>query len=148
LTPIAIVVNIAQASFCHPGSVLLGFGFLLNAFNDESTLRSSDPDDLNIRTQLTRNLNRRWGACDQDIYILAVLLNPFQQLNPFSKRCQIFSSHAIIQLLNRLWNRFYTEIPPLALKSNYENFVKSTGIFKFGKQIISTLRCEAELQVI
>lgn len=72
LEPLAIAANVTQAAFCCLDTVLLTFGFLVMQYK-----RMSDEGDRIASHSIISSLEKRWMAADQDIFIAAVIVNPF-----------------------------------------------------------------------
>jgi hypothetical protein len=67
--------------------------------------------DAPVQQALMESLERRWSKSDQDVFIAAIVLNPFHRLRPFRPERSVVSLGAVHALLSRLWVRFYPTIP-------------------------------------
>src|SRR5271170_974873 len=101
LEPLAIATNITQASFCRLDQVLMTFGHLTMQYKS-----MTDVDDVVGCNAIIASLEARWATADQEIFIAAVVLNPFYQSTPFSA-LQFLTNAGIYSMLSRLWERFY-----------------------------------------
>ena len=101
LEPLAIAANVTQASFCHLDTVLLTFGFLMMQYRN-----MTDEEDLDAVHAIMESLEEHWAVADQQIFIAAVIVNPFYQGMPFA---QLFflNNAGIHALLGHLWSCFY-----------------------------------------
>ena len=125
LRPLGIAANITQSSFCRVDTVLLTFGHLVATYR-----KMNDPEDLPGCNAIIKSIERRWSKADQEIFIAAVILNPFYQTSPFAQIPQLRTAE-IIAMTTRLWKRFFrTDAPPnfaldlldyLGKKGEYKN---------------------------
>jgi hypothetical protein len=74
LEPLAIAANITQASFCHLYQVLMTFGHLIMQYRF-----ITNPEDTVGYATIIKSIEAHWATADQDIFIVAVILNPFDQ---------------------------------------------------------------------
>lgn len=80
LEPLAIAANVSQASYTRLDHVLLTLG---NLFRIYSQRVEGFDDDL--RMGIIKSLEKRWKKADEDIFIVAVFLNPFIRDTLFNK---------------------------------------------------------------
>ncbi|EJF56157.1 hypothetical protein DICSQDRAFT_72102, partial [Dichomitus squalens LYAD-421 SS1] len=126
LEPLAIAANITQANDCRLDQVLLTFGFVYNFF----TLLT-DLEDHPFRIAVCQSLERRWAKADQDVFIAAVVLNPWLKMRPFQPNMQLFTEAAFHVILSRLWRRFYPDEPvPGSLFTEIQEYFDNTGNFE------------------
>ena len=79
LEPLAIVTNVTQGSFCCLDQVLMAFGHLIMQYKS-----MVDPEDMVGCTAIIKSIEAQWATADQEIFIAAVVLNPFYQSTPFA----------------------------------------------------------------
>ncbi|KAI0049656.1 hypothetical protein FA95DRAFT_1488644, partial [Auriscalpium vulgare] len=119
LEPLAIAANIAQAANTRPDTVLLMFGVLRLRYD---SLPQSDPRHIVARDAVCASLEKRWAVADQDIFITAVILNPFHKLRPF-RAARWSTTAGAYTLITRLWTRFYKhEVVPQSLFGELMNY--------------------------
>jgi hypothetical protein len=70
LEPLAIAANITQAPHTHLDHVLLTLGNLYRIYSNLEF-------DVEVRTAILASLEKRWAKADQEVFILAVFLNPY-----------------------------------------------------------------------
>nr|GAT59230.1 predicted protein [Mycena chlorophos] len=80
LQPLALAANITQAAFCRLDEVLFTFGHLYREFD-----RLNQRADRHIREAVLASIERRWAKCDQDVFIVTAILNPFVDLRAFKQ---------------------------------------------------------------
>ncbi|KIK78261.1 hypothetical protein PAXRUDRAFT_16962 [Paxillus rubicundulus Ve08.2h10] len=103
LEPLAFAANVTQAMICTVDTVLLTFGFL--------------------------SIERRWAKCDQEIFIAAVMINPFYKTTPFSRISSLNNAN-IHTLLECLYTRFFQCDPPPTFDDQVTHYLHGMGEFK------------------
>lgn len=126
LEPLAVAINITQASHCRLDEVLTTFGMLYKQF---FTIYQSQPSSTLAANAVLASLARRWEKSDQDIFIVAVFLNPNLQCRLFHSQSGITIGH-IYSLMRNLWERFYRTPVPFSLFSSIQDYLGFTGHFK------------------
>jgi hypothetical protein len=61
--------------------ILLTFGSLAIYYRD---IKTTDSANILGATAILESIEKRWAKADQDVFIAAVLLNPFVKASPFS----------------------------------------------------------------
>jgi hypothetical protein len=139
LAPLAIAANITLSAFCRLDEVLMTFASLYMEYT-----KLNSPEDSVIRTAVLDSINRRWMKSDQDMFIAAVILNPYLKTTPF-KRSQIITNASIFGLLSRLWKRFYTtEDVPLELYKQLDEYLNNRGEFSELPVAVANIKMMAE----
>ncbi|KZT20928.1 hypothetical protein NEOLEDRAFT_1158419 [Neolentinus lepideus HHB14362 ss-1] len=121
LKPLAIAANVTQAAHCWLDQVLLTFGLLVMQYQG-----MQDPDDKLVADVVISSLERRWGKADQDVFIAAVILNPFHKIKPFQK-LTIFTNARLFMLMSRLWKCFYAVDVPLAFNKELMEYMNNAA---------------------
>lgn len=80
--------------------MILTFGYLVLQY-----MSMTDPEDFPGRDAIIASLEKRWSKADQEVFIAAVIVNPFYRMQPFAKIAQ-FTNSRIVMLMERLWIRF------------------------------------------
>jgi hypothetical protein len=141
LEPLSVAANITQASFCRLDQVLLTFGYLVMQY-----LNMTDAEDQIGRDAILRSIEARWARSDQEIFIAAVVLNPFFQITPVAAhRC--FTNACIHAMVDHLWRRFYGSEPPQELHQQTKDYLSRTGLFQEleSQMKIATIAAEREV---
>jgi hypothetical protein len=123
LEPLAIATNITQASFCRLDQVLMTFGHLVMQYRS-----MTDPEDVVGCTAIIESIEARWATADQEIFVAAVVLNPFYQSTPFAA-LQFLTNAGIHSMLGRLWRRFFEEEPPPEFHQQINGYLHGTNLF-------------------
>ena len=134
LEPLARAANLVQAAFCPLDQILLTFGSLCMYYDN---LRTKDPADRMGCTAIIDSIEKRWAKADQEVFIAAVILNPFIKISPFSRQTQLLTWAGILLLLKRLYTRFFSSTEQAnelqenlwQLYSNLDNYFENKGIF-------------------
>ncbi|KAF9232801.1 ribonuclease H-like domain-containing protein [Melanogaster broomeanus] len=100
IEPLALAANLTQTAHCQLDEVLITFGFLISQYH----------------------LEKRWGKCDQEVFITATILNPVYKISPFAQ-LSIFTNSGVYGILSQLWQRFYQENPPPTLLSELYDYL-------------------------
>ena len=95
----AEAANIIQAAFCRLDTVLLTFGYLIVSYK-----AMKDPDDLPGVQAIIKSIEKRWAKADQEIFIAAMILNPFYRREPLAAT-PMFNNAGITALLGRVFKR-------------------------------------------
>ncbi|KZT10484.1 uncharacterized protein LAESUDRAFT_711646 [Laetiporus sulphureus 93-53] len=147
LEPLAIATNVTQEVHCHLDQVLLIFRFLFIHFNV-----LSDPNDAVIHENIIASIESCWSKADQEVFIAAVILNPFYKIAPFA--CiNIFTNAGITMLIRWLWLHFFkSEVPLIQLGSELLEYLGSTGSYEsmtvYQSQIESDAVTKGKLQIL
>jgi hypothetical protein len=149
LEPLARAANLAQAAFCRLDQILLTFGSLCMHYDN---LRTKDPADLTGCTAIIDSIEKRWAKADQDVFVAAVILNPFIKTAPFSSQTRLVTRASILSLLKRLYARFFSiteEEDRLKeslqqLYSNLEGYLDATGICEGLTSYVSAIEDDAK----
>ena len=88
LEPLAIAANIIQGSFYRMDQVLLTFGFLVMQYWNEKM----DQDPVG-HDAILNSIEAHWNKYDQEVFIGAVLVNPFYQSTPFTQLALFNEAH-------------------------------------------------------
>ncbi|KAJ7459620.1 hypothetical protein B0H11DRAFT_1736953, partial [Mycena galericulata] len=126
LNPLAVACNVVQAAFCSLDTVLLAFGLLYAKYKSGLHI---EQEDSGIRAVLN-SLEKRWknAGAEQEVFIAAVLLNPYFKNTPFS-HLPILNRAGIDLTFERLWKRFFKQPAPPDLRMNSREYFDGTGFF-------------------
>jgi hypothetical protein len=149
LEPLARAANVAQAAFCRLDQILLTFGSLSIYYKD---IKAKDPaNDLGC-TAILDSIEKRWEKVDQDVFIAAVILNPFVKTAAFSAQVRFLTRAGVLALMKRLYQRFFSitdtteefEENMQRLFSNVEDYFAGSGICADITQYVSAINDEAQ----
>ena len=141
LEPLAIAANVTQAAFCRLDTVLLTFGFLVMRYE-----RMLDEGDYIASRSIISSLEKRWMAANQDIFIAAVIVNPFFQGAPFGRHPR-FVVARIIELLGRLYLRFFLEVAPQMFSAELHDYLTEEGQYTELRATCNRHKTSAKQQV-
>jgi hypothetical protein len=107
LRPLAEAANIIQSAFCRLDTVVLTFGYLFVTYT-----AMKDADDLPGCQAIIKSLASRWAKTDQEIFVAAIILNPFYRREPLAVT-PMFNNAGITALLGRVFKRLRrtTDVP-------------------------------------
>lgn len=106
----------------------------------------TDPEDLPGCKAIIDSIERRWAKADQEIFIAAVILNPFYQTTPFSLIPQ-FRTAEIVSLMTRLWKRLLRTDPPQSFALDLMEFLRKRGNYSSLEIICNIEKNRAEQNV-
>lgn len=120
-------MNVTQSAFCRVDEVLLTFGSLVLEYK---TLRDNKGGDQVACNAILSSLEKRWANTEQDVFIAAVILNPFFKHRPF-KSIQRFQPATVYQSFQQLWDRFFPgeDSPRVSLYENTIDYLMGAGVF-------------------
>jgi hypothetical protein len=142
LEPLAIATNITQASFCRLDQVLMTFGHLVMQYRS-----MTDPEDVVGCTAIIESIEARWATADQEIFIAAVVLNPFYQSTPFAA-LRFLTNAGIHSMLGRLWQHFFEEEPPPEFHQQVNGYLHGTDLFSDLKSACGIAQVAANREVL
>ncbi|KAG1893565.1 uncharacterized protein F5891DRAFT_962744 [Suillus fuscotomentosus] len=126
LEPISLMTNVHQAAQARPENVAISFGFLHFRYS-----KIDNDTDLAARMAVLASIERRWGQCDQEVFIAAIIVNPFYKVSPF-QNVPLTTRAGLATLFARLWRRFYnTNDIPLDLYTDLDDYLNSSHDFAF-----------------
>lgn len=106
-----------------------------------------DPEDILPCKSIIRSIEMRWAKADQEVFIAAVILNPFIQTAPFSP-LPFLTVGGIHIMLQQLWSRLYPNtIAPDELSEQITDYLEGSGIFLHLSTLIDVEAKRAELKV-
>ncbi|KAI0309211.1 hypothetical protein OF83DRAFT_1024938, partial [Amylostereum chailletii] len=120
LKPLAAATNILQSDHACLDTVLIILANLFLIFSD-------DTFKLEMCRSVLRSLEKRWAKQDQDIIILATILNPFIRANVFSATSEYHRPRKIIQLATAAYERFFRKTPNLEFKQAITDYLNHLG---------------------
>ncbi|KIM61543.1 hypothetical protein SCLCIDRAFT_70236, partial [Scleroderma citrinum Foug A] len=120
LEPLAIAANATQSNCARLDVVLVTLVILYHKFCD-STL------DPSICDAARKSLEKRWKKADQDIFLLAVILNPYLRVSCFSERSPYRNFSNVWRLCQKVFLRLYATEPNLEFRSTLQEYVSEIG---------------------
>ena len=123
LEPLAIAANIVQSAFCCLDQVLLIFGYLVMQYKQPEMAK--DPVGCDA---IINSIEMRWRKSDQELFIAAVLVNPFYHNKPFVK-LPFLTNAEIWVLFCHLWQQLFKTTVPDNFEDLLHHFFASTGSF-------------------
>ena len=83
--------------------------------------------DLQIWARIQGSLEKQWAKADQDVFILAVFLNPYIRRQPFS--CVALTHANIYEIAVQLLTRIFDQQPDLEFLKAFEDYMNDTSDF-------------------
>ena len=141
LKPLAIAANISQANHIRPDQILLILGLLYLQFSE-----FKETDERSMRATMLSAIESRWLKVDQDVFVAALILNPFHKISAFQP-LHFLTTGGVYGLMRRLWVRFYGTEPTTDLWRNVRDYLENTGEYATMKSYIGPIRADAESRV-
>ena len=116
----AIAANVTQAAHTRLDHVLLTLGNLFYIYSDPTL-------DSQIWAGIQGSLEKRWAKADQDVFILAIFLNPYIRRQPFS--CVALTHANIYEIAARLLTCIFDQQPDLEFLKAFKDYMNDTGDF-------------------
>lgn len=90
IEPIAFATNICQSDHARPDTVLLAFVGMFHYF--------SNHQNRSLAREMVKRLERRWKALNQELMVVALLLNPFERISVFGPKANVnpFTLNALV----------------------------------------------------
>lgn len=87
------------------------------------------PIEETARNTILASLERRWYQADHDVFLLAIVLNPFLRVGCFPLNSSLRSFSELWQLISRAYMRvFATHIPPDEIfRTTFCDYLKKEG---------------------
>ncbi len=128
LEPLAIATNTVQGVQVGLDRVLLTFGFLAMWYRAmlDDPASGANADGVNA---ILASLESRWKNADQEIFIAALILNPFYCTAPLNT-LSCFNNASVTRLLLALYKQLYKVDPPPDFHSTLTSYLHGTGLFK------------------
>jgi hypothetical protein len=105
--------------------VLLTFGSLVATYRT-----MTDAEDLPGVTAIIGSIERRWSKTDQEIFIVALIMNPFYGRGPLAKIYH-FNNAGIMSLIGRIFRRLNkTDVIPQDFFLQLGDYLNKKGIFE------------------
>ncbi|KAJ7605659.1 ribonuclease H-like domain-containing protein [Roridomyces roridus] len=132
LEPICFSTNIAQKDDVRPDQLLLSFAGMYLHF-------AQHPED-DVRVGMCKRLERRWKDADQTMFLLTLVLNPFELTRAFGPDAG-FSAFKLTKLLRNVYRRIQSRPDNTddiktrlgkenAIEDAFFDYVASAGIYK------------------
>jgi hypothetical protein len=96
IEPITFGTNINQKDSTRPDQVLLTIAGIYIHF-------SAHPEEA-VKKHMCARLEKRWKDCDQSLFILALILNPYEGLSAFGENAGLnaFNLHEMLIIVGYL----------------------------------------------
>ncbi|KAL6298032.1 ribonuclease H-like domain-containing protein [Sparassis latifolia] len=123
LEPLAIAANITQAPHTRLDHVLLTLGNLYCIYCSADT-------ESNVREKILGSLEKRWKKADQDVFILAIFLNPYIRGRCFN--CAALTQSALFEMVKLTFMRVFGQAPTNDFVSGLIDYSRAKDIFTDG----------------
>ncbi|KAF8989582.1 hypothetical protein BDQ17DRAFT_1169802, partial [Cyathus striatus] len=137
LEPLAHASCIMQEAHACLDQVPLIFGTLMYEY---LKMAETDGDHDGLIQAIIDSIEKRWAKCDQEAFILAIVLHPSLKTAPFAKNMPQLVPASLWQILHHLWTRFYSEDIPTNLFKEFMDYLHSRGVYSVLTGYIDSLQ--------
>jgi len=117
----------------HLDHVLLTLGNLFHIYSNPKL-------DPVMGTRILESLEKRWSAADQDVFIIAVLFNPYIRHQCFSRKAL---SHAdLYDMAERVYKRVFQEDPDVAFLQAFTDYYNAEGEYSHDRMKLDMLKAK------
>lgn len=137
LEPLAIATNVAQAAHTRLDHVLLMLANLVRIYSDT---RVEGP----IRDVILGSIGRRWEKQYQDVYILAVVFNPFIRMRLFNPTA--LTRNDVVKMAKRVFKRVFDADPESAFSGALLDYIEGVAEFSDDEMMLLDYKTECQKQ--
>ncbi|GBE87752.1 hypothetical protein SCP_1104290 [Sparassis crispa] len=123
LEPLAIAANITQAPHTRLDHVLLTLSNLYCIYCSADT-------ESDVHEKILGSLEKRWKKADQDVFILAIFLNPYIQGCCFNRA--VLTQSALFEMVKLTFMRVFGQAPTNDFVSGLIDYSRAKNIFTDG----------------
>jgi hypothetical protein len=119
---------LAVANFITQGSdtglhhVLLTLGNLYHIYSDSKL-------DEAVKNRILGSLEKRWAAADQDVFIAAVVMNPYIRKRWFASGVQALTPSGLLGIVKRVCARIFREEPDVEFSEAFMDYLQQREEF-------------------
>jgi hypothetical protein len=142
LEPIARATNIAQGNSARLDTILLTLACLWRVFSTPGVF------DEEIVQAVLASIARRWADTDQDVFILAVLLNPYIRTSVFHPSSKWSDENDSYLLFEKLYKRLVNSNgPPPLTRLEWQKYIRREKGWSDESMMLEHAKDEAQAQV-
>lgn len=141
LEPLARAANITQSDSARLDVVLVTLANLYHYFS------STDGLVADAARAVRESLERRWAKADQDIFLLALVLNPYIRTTCFAQGSPFRMPGKIRQLAEAAFERFYGTPPGMDFGNELVNYLSKKGAWSDEQMKLKHLKDQAKIEV-
>lgn len=120
LEPFAIAANVTQGDSARLDVVLLTLANLFWIFSQPSV-------DPAVRIQVHLSLEKRWKKCDQRVFLLAVVLNPYLRTTCFHQNSPYRTMGKLWCMIRKVYKDMFSSEPNLEFRRTFAQYLDRTG---------------------
>lgn len=115
-------------------------GYLYYTHTDQSI-------NSRIRKKVHASLEKRWKNADQDVFILALVFNPYIRRKAFKDGISFRTVAGLWEVVRRTYMRFYDKEPDGIFRKNFTEYLGGTGKWSDERMSLVYHRDDAKTQV-
>jgi hypothetical protein len=90
----------------------------------------SDPKlDEAIRNKILGSLEKHWAAADQDVFIAAIVMNPYIRKRWFASGVQTLTSSGLLGIMKQVCARIFREEPEVEFSEAFMDYLQQRDEF-------------------
>jgi hypothetical protein len=119
LEPLAAAANVTQADHANLGTVLLTLAYLYQVFDDIDM-------DEQVRERIQSSIERRWKKVDREMFILALVFNPYIRTDAFAETSTFRSIGTLYPIVVHAYKRLFntTEEPNAEFRRAFSDYLR------------------------
>lgn len=143
IKPLAIAANATQADDARLDVVILTLGHLFFIYSDWNRFSHA------TRDRIITSLEKRWSNCgdDREIYILAVVLNPYIRTTAFRRDNPATTFNSLYSMLTRCFKRMFQRDADPEMTTVFSNYLRRLDEFSDEEMRLADEKLLAERKV-
>ncbi|KAJ6621960.1 hypothetical protein B0H10DRAFT_2214774 [Mycena sp. CBHHK59/15] len=140
IEPICYITNINQGEKTWADQVLLGFAGVFLHFRRHADSRVADG--------MTKRLEKRWAAMDQDFFVIAMVLNPYERISRFGDQAgiSVFTLRIVLMELGTSIAPVTTSAGKLAINPKNKAALRYNGLSENQQKALGSTTIEQILR--
>lgn len=118
-----MAANVTQSDCARLDIVLITLANLYHYFSTVPNLDQAAADAVKA------SLERRWAKADQDIFLLALIFNPYAHVSCFAKDSPFRVPAKVHELAKRAFQRFYNVEPGADFQNELTDYLQGVGLW-------------------
>ncbi|KII85324.1 hypothetical protein PLICRDRAFT_67453, partial [Plicaturopsis crispa FD-325 SS-3] len=120
LKPLAIASNATQSDHARLNVVLAAIVNLYWVFSRPAM-------DPRVSTSILRSVEKRWANTDRELFLLAILLNPYLRRTPFKNGSPFCGFVAPWEIFRRAYLQFFQVEPDVKCRTAFSDYLNNVG---------------------
>lgn len=136
-----MAANVTQSDCARLDIVLITLANLYHYFATAPNL------DAAAAAAVLASLERRWAKADQDIFLLALVFNPYVRVSCFAEDSPFRVPGKIYELAKSAFRRFYNMEPGMNFQNELTDYLQGVGLWTEEGMQLSERELQAKAEV-